>query len=126
MSQIRKAFLGALATVLTIGAVQLASGHDLGDRWQAGSEQPSHIVNRAGKADHLAAPKPFAVQTKTVSLRLNDQADTSVLMRIPFAQARITKTPLWNQSRKPTVACEPMVSTLTEVARLLQPGRCVT
>ena len=28
--------------------------------------------------------------------------------------------------RKLTVACEPMVSTLTEVAKLLQPGRCVT
>ena len=28
--------------------------------------------------------------------------------------------------RKPTIACEPMVSSLTEVAKLLQPGRCVT
>jgi hypothetical protein len=27
---------------------------------------------------------------------------------------------------KPTIACEPMVSSLTEVAKLLQPGRCVT
>jgi hypothetical protein len=126
MSQIRKAFLGVLAIGLTIGAVQFASGHDLGDRWQTGSERSDHIVNRAGKADYLAAPKPLAVQTETVSLRLNDQADTSVLMRVPSAQARMARTPLWNQSRKPTVACEPMVSTLTEVARLLQPGRCVT
>ena len=31
------------------------------------------------------------------------------------------------QSRKKlTIACEPMVSSLTEVAKLLQPGRCVT
>jgi hypothetical protein len=29
-------------------------------------------------------------------------------------------------ARKPTIACEPMVSSLTEVAKLLQPGRCVT
>ena len=35
-------------------------------------------------------------------------------------------TLLRNQSRKPTLACEPVVSALTEVARLLQPGRCVT
>jgi len=28
--------------------------------------------------------------------------------------------------RKMTVACEPVVSVLTEVAKLLQPGRCVT
>ena len=127
MSPISKAFLGAAAITLTLGAVQLASGHDLVNRWQAVSEQPSHIVNRAGKADHLADRKPFAVPTKTVSLRLNNLADTSILLRIPSAEAR-TKPPtlLRNQSRKPTLACEPMVSALTEVASFLPPGRCVT
>ena len=102
MSQIRKAALGAIAITLTLSAAQLASGHDLVNRWQAASEQPSHIVNRAGKTDRLADLKPFAVPTKTVSMRLNDLADTSVL------------------------ACEPVVSALTEVAKLLEPGRCVT
>jgi len=126
MSQIRKAFLGAAAITLTLGAVQFASGHDLVNRWQAVSEQPSHMVNRAGKADHLADRKPFGVPTKTVSLRLNDLADTSVLLRIPSAPARIIKPPTLLQSRKPILACEPMVSALTEVARLLPPGRCVT
>jgi len=82
----------------------------------------------AGKTDRLGDLKPFAVPTKTVSLRLNDLADTSVSLRIPSAHARNTKPPtlLRNQSRKPTLACEPVVSALTEVARLLQPGRCVT
>ena len=65
ISQIRKAFLGT-------------AGHDLVDRWQAVSELPSYIVNRAGKSDRLADLKPFAVPTKTVSLRLNDLADTPV------------------------------------------------
>jgi hypothetical protein len=128
MSQTRKALLGAVAITLTLGAVQFASGHALVNRWQAVSEQPSHIVNRAGKTDRLADLKPFAVPMKTVSLRLNDLADTSVSLRIPSAQARNTK-PLMllrNQSRKPTLACEPVVGALTEVARLLQPGRCVT
>jgi len=57
-----------------------------------------------------------------------DLADTSVLLRIPSAPARTIKPPtlLRNQSRKPTLACEPLVSALTEVARLLPPGRCVT
>jgi hypothetical protein len=125
---IRKAFLGVAAITLTLGAVQLASGHDLVNRWQAVSEQPSHMVNRAGKADHLADRKPFAIPTRTVSLRLNDLADTSVLLRIPSAEARTPKPPtlLRNHSRKPTFACEPMVSALTEVASLLPPGRCVT
>jgi hypothetical protein len=123
MSEISKAVLGAIAIILTLGAVQFASGHDLVNRWQAVSEQPSH-----GKADRLADPKPFAVPMKTVSLRLNDLADTSVLVRIPSAQARTTKPPmlLRKQSGKPTLACEPMVSAITEVAGLLEPGRCVT
>jgi hypothetical protein len=124
MSQIRKAFSGAVAITLTLGAVQFASGRDLVNRWQAVSEQP----NRASKADRLAGLKPFAVPTKTVSLRLNNLADTSVLLRIPSALARTTKLPtlLRNRSRKPTLACEPVVSAITEVARLLEPGRCVT
>ena len=128
MSQISKAALGAMAITLTLGAVQLASGHDLVNRWQAASERPSHIVRHPGKAERLADPKPLAAPVKTVSLRLNDLADTSVLLRIPSVQARTTKPPmlLRNQSRKPTLACEPVVSALTEVARLLQPGRCVT
>ena len=126
MSQIRKAFLAAVAITLTLGAVQFASGHDLVERWRA--EQPGYAVNRASKADRLGDIKPFAVPTKTASLRLNDLADTSVLLRLPSAQARTTKptTLLRNQSRKPTIACEPVVSALTEVAGLLPPGRCVT
>ena len=128
MSEISKAVFGAIAITLTLGAVQFASGHDLVNRWQTVSEQQSHIVNRAGKADHLASRRPSAVPTKTVSLRLNDLADTSVLVRIPSAQARTTKPPmlLRKQSGKPTLACEPMVSAITEVAGLLEPGRCVT
>ena len=127
MSEISKAVFGAIAITLTLGAVQFASGRDLVNRWQAVSEQPS-IVNRASKADRLAGPKLFAVPRKTVSLRLNDLADTSVLLRIPSALARNNKPPtlLRNQSRKPTLACEPVVSALMEVARLLEPGRCVT
>jgi len=127
MPQIRKASLAVVAITLTLGAVQFASGQDLVNRWQAIPEQPSHIVNR-GKADRLADPKRFAVPTKTVSVRLNDLADTSVLLRIPSALARTKKPPtlLRNESPKPTLACEPVVSALTEVARLLQPGRCVT
>ena len=128
MSQFRKAFFGAAAIILTLGAVQFAFGHDLADRWQAVSDKPIHNVNRAAKADRIADLKPAAVPTRTVSRRLNDLADTSVLLRVPFTEARNIKPPalLQSRSRKPTVACEPVVSSLTEVAKLLQPGRCVT
>ncbi|WGD51860.1 hypothetical protein QA641_41730 [Bradyrhizobium sp. CB1650] len=130
MSQIQKAFLGAVAIAATLGAVQLASGHDLADRWQAISDKPDHIVNRAGKADRLAELKPAAVPTRTVSMRLNDLADTSILLRVPAViETGNAKPPVLLQKQgrgKPTIACEPMVSSLTEVAKLLQPGRCVT
>ncbi|NLS68165.1 hypothetical protein E3H11_04355 [Bradyrhizobium brasilense] len=111
MSQFRNAFLGAVAITLTLGAVQLASGHDLTDRWQA------NAVNRAGKADRLGDHRPPAIPMKTVALRLTD---TSVLILRPSAQLPTTKP------NKPTLACEPMVSVLTDVAKLLPPGRCVT
>ncbi|MBR0719816.1 hypothetical protein [Bradyrhizobium liaoningense] len=129
MSQIRRAFFGAVAITLTLGAVQLASGHDLADRWQAVADKPSHNVNRAGKADRIAEPKPSAVPTRTVSMRLNDLKDTSVLLRVPavIETGNAAKLPsLLQKNRKPTIACEPVVSALTEVAKLLQPGRCVT
>ncbi|WP_027573224.1 hypothetical protein [Bradyrhizobium sp. WSM1743] len=135
MSQIQKVFLGAVAIAATLGAAQLASGHDLADRWQAvadKADKPGHNVNRAAKADRLAEIKPAAVPTRTVSMRLNDLADTSVLLRVPAViEAGNAKPPvlLQNQKKlrsKPTIACEPVVSSLTEVARLLQPGRCVT
>ena len=138
MSQIYKAFLSAIAVVATLGAAQLAFGHDLADLWQGAAdkpghaEKPRHAVNRSGKADRLADIKQAAVPTRTVSMRLNDLADTSVLLRVPAAiESGNAKPPamLQNQKQgrnKPTIACEPMVSSLTEVAKLLQPGRCVT
>ncbi|MBB4369879.1 hypothetical protein GGD63_002672 [Bradyrhizobium sp. cir1] len=134
MSQIQKVFLGAVAIAATLGAVQLASGHDLADRWQAVADKPGHDVNRAGKADRLAEIKQAPVPTRTVSMRLNDLADTSVLLRVPAViETGNAKPPvlLQNQKKqqgrnKPTIACEPMVSSLTEIAKLLQPGRCVT
>ncbi|TPQ41338.1 hypothetical protein C2U70_03240 [Bradyrhizobium guangdongense] len=129
MSQISKALLGAVAITVALGAAQLASGHDLADRWQAVADKPSHNINRAGKADRIADPKPSAVPTRTVSTRLNDLKDTSVLLRVPavIETGNAAKAPtLLQKNRKPTIACEPVVSSLTEVAKLLQPGRCVT
>src|SRR3954469_23752283 len=139
MSQIQKVFLGAIAIAATlgavqVGAVQLASGHDLdlADRWQAVADKPDHNVNRSRKSDRLADIKQAEVPTRTVSMRLNDLADTSVLLRVPAViETGNAKPPVLlpdqKQSRKnPTLAGEPMVSSLTEVAKLLQPGRCVT
>jgi hypothetical protein len=137
MLQIHQAFFGAAAITFALGAAQFASGHDLADRWTGTSKAPAgdlvnpgDLVNRSVKADRAADPRPATVPTRTVTLRLNDLADTSVLLRVPMVEARNTKPAspslLQTRTRKPTVACEPVVSSLTEVAKLLQPGRCVT
>jgi hypothetical protein len=145
MSQLSRGILAALAISLTCGAVQFASGRDLIRRPQSSVNTPETAtntsnINRTAKADRLAPVAGSAVSTQTISLRLDALADTSILVRMPAAkeagnkQARngssapsstapaLTKS----GSRKMAVACEPVVSVLTEVAKLLQPGRCVT
>jgi hypothetical protein len=123
-----KGILGAIAVLVSFGAVQLASGRDLLAP-QASASEPGTAVNRAAKADRAAGMAGMAVLTQTISLRLDGLADTSVLVRMPLAhEARSNSAPLLKKSGdgKPTVACEPMVSVLTEVFKQLQPGRCVT
>lgn len=120
----------AAAVSLTLGAVQLASGHDLSVPLLSMSGKPADTVNRAAKADRSVVAAP-ATPTQTIAFRPGDLPDTSVLVRIPLTkEARSTapRAPLLIKSgqSKPMVACEPVVSVLTEVARKLQPGRCVT
>jgi hypothetical protein len=123
-----RGILGLLAVSLTFGAVQLASGRDLGGSQQASSETSETNINRAAKADRIAGVAVSAAQTRTVLLRLTGFPDTSVLLRVPLAEeARNGSSSLRKPGdRKMAVACEPVVSVLTEVARQLEPGRCVT
>ncbi|MBR1271469.1 hypothetical protein JQ629_28690 [Bradyrhizobium sp. AUGA SZCCT0222] len=138
MSQIHKGIFGSLAIALTLGAgaVQLAFAHDLIGSRQATAAAPETGVNRAGKSDRASVPAA-AGQTQTIVLRHDGVADTSVLVRVPVAKAvrnetrngpAPTPTPPATKPapRKIAVACEPPVSVLTDVAKLLQPGRCVT
>ena len=133
MSQTSKAIFGALAISVACGAVQLAFGHDLNGIGQAASTAPETGVNRAAKADRDAV-KPASAPMRTFALRFNGMPDTSVLVRMPAAkdavkdEARSRPAPsmMKPNDRKNAMACEPTVSVLTEVAKLLQPGRCVT
>ncbi len=138
MSQLSRGVFAAIAVSLTCGAVQFALGRDLSRGPQDSVSAPQTVtninvtnidINRAAKADRAAGVVGRPVPTQTISLRLDSLSDTSVLIRIPVAQARkgpsapgVTKS----GERKMTVACEPVVSILTEVAKQLQPGRCVT
>jgi predicted transcriptional regulator len=126
MSQIHKAIFAALAVALTCGAVQFASGHDLAGL-QAAVVAPETGINRAAKADR-AAVVPARGQTQTIALRVEGVADTSVLVRVPVAEETRARpaAPAFAKPGKTAMACEPVVSVLTEVAKLLQPGRCVT
>jgi hypothetical protein len=140
MSQIIKGIFGALAVTLAFGALQFASGHDLVGR-QTVSLAPETGVNRTGlapetgvnrtaKADRVTVV-PSPTPTQTIALRFDSLADTSILLRVPVVKnearsrptpPQVTKSGVW----KRTVACEPVVSILTEVAKRLEPGRCIT
>jgi hypothetical protein len=102
-----------------------------------GTQNPagtSEVVNGSVKADRADAAMHTGAATRTISLRFDALADTSVLIRMPAAKATDrqvrsgSSAPSLTKSgdRKATVACEPPVSVLTEVAKRLQPGRCIT
>ena len=128
MSNRGKALIGALALTLGgLSAAQLAFGHDLSDRLQPSA---SADVNRSGKTDRAPRVTAPAVPTQTISVTLSGLRDTSVAMRIPLTPDTRTSAPasllITSTPPKPAVACEPVVSVLTDVAKLLQPGRCFT
>ena len=130
MSQLSRGILVVTAVSLTVGAAQFALGRDLSGRQQDLAATTEAVINRAVKADRAVGVAASGVRTQTISLRLDGLSDTTVLVRIPVArEARNgSPTPLMKKSgdRKLAVACEPVVSVLTEVAKLLEPGRCVT
>ena len=137
MSRLIMGISGALALSLMSGAAELARGRDLSSI--AGNSiittqalalslrSPSEgatPVNRGSKADRVTGPAGSAAATRTISLKLDGFADTTFLVRIPAAIA--TSPAAKPAIRRQTVACEPVVSVLTEVAKRLQPGRCIT
>ena len=127
MTQLSKGILAAVAISLSLGAV--AWGHDLMAVPQGSPGTSEAAINRSSKTDR-ATPVAATVQTRTISLRLDALSDTSVLVRVPVIKESRTapNTPAIRKpgDRKVAVACEPPVSVLSEVAKLLQPGRCVT
>lgn len=134
MSHMRTAILTAIAVSATFGAMQFAFGHDLTSGLRAFSTAPQEGVNRTAKADRVAnvAVSQVLAQTQTISIHVDRVADTSVLVRIPRPQeARNTaRAPapalIKSGEQKAAVACEPTVSVLTDIAKRMQPGRCVT
>jgi hypothetical protein len=136
MSQLATGIFGAIAVSLSFGAAQFALGRDLTSGEQNASknslqnylEESEPVINRAAKADRAAVVAGSQIPSQTISLRFDSLSDTSVLIRMPAvrqADDRSSIRPVTKPGRM-TLACEPMVSVLTEVAKRLQPGRCVT
>jgi hypothetical protein len=134
MSKIFSGILGTLAVTVSLGAAQYASGSDLvglARHSTAVATTPEATINREAKADRADAPAN-ALQTRTISVSVDGLSDTSILVRVPVARKEASNAnapPVPTVSKQPvvrTVACEPVVSVLTEVAKQLQPGRCVT
>ena len=127
MFQTSAGFLAGLAATLSLGAVHLESDH------QAASPDANAAVYRAVKSDLGIVPSPHAIG-RTVSIRMESLPRMSIVFRIPRSPGRevtdhITKRDSHHvpaMQVKRTIACEPVVSTLTDVAKQLQPGRCVT
>ena len=130
MSYTRKGILGAIALTLSFGAAQLAAGEDLTVGMRT-TGMPDQGVNRATKTDRAPIVTEPVAPTQTISIHVDQFPDTSVLVRIARThEVRGGAAPaafqLKSSGKKPTVACEPVVSVLTEIAKQLPPGRCVT
>ena len=148
-----KGILSAAAILLSFGAVQFASGEDLTVGMRTAGI-PDQAIDRGGKTDRAPILAEPATPTQTISIHVDRVPGTSVLVRIPVVrdeqggkdQGRATqdgasqgsanqgsapegnaapKAQQIKDQRRP-VACEPVVSVLTEIAKRLQPGGCIT
>ncbi len=147
MSYMASGTLGAVAAVLALGAVHLevsAANDALGPakRGDARAFMPARAgdreavatnVDRSAKGDRETAASPTG--GLTLSFKVPGLPDTSVVMRMPAGEAAdaLRKAPAsttgsgkGSSAGSRPVACEPVVSVLTAVAKQLEAGRCIT
>lgn len=127
-----------VAAVLTVAAAPFAVSGEL-PAWLVRSAAPvsasapagqADTVARAGKSDRAAVAQA-GVASRTFSIQPRGIDGMSVLVRIvsqkPAADGKpVTRPEPREKAVWPRAACEPVVSLLTEVARQLAPGRCIT
>jgi hypothetical protein len=114
-----------MAVTLSLGAAQLASGGDLTQIGLRTDQSIGHDINRESKSDRAAVARQ-GQQGETVSVNMVGQSILVRITREQLGEARRSRSLLRAPTAQRTVACEPVVSVLTEVARQLQPGRCIT
>jgi hypothetical protein len=96
---------------------------------QSAGSDAAFSVNRDAKSGRDAVVLKNT-ETLTFTFRPRDLTDTTLVVRLPVARNSANTTGDRNvrssDSRKIMIACEPVVSALMDVAKQLQPGRCVT
>jgi hypothetical protein len=135
-----------VAAALTVAAAPFAMGGEL-PAWLVRSgivtaaepvplgSDAVNLVERAGKSDRATVARS-SVDSTTFSIQPNSLSNTSVLVRIvnyksdrrigPATEKPATRLQPAGKASKPRGACEAVVSMLTEVAKQLAPGRCIT
>lgn len=146
MSYMASGSLGVVAAVLALGAVHLevSAGNDLLGPAQRGDATATMPIGPAGESiainvDRSAKgdrdPAVVAAGGVTISFKVPGMADASVMVRMPAGEGAdaLRKAPAstvgsgkGSSAGARPVACEPVVSVLTAVAKQLAPGRCIT
>jgi hypothetical protein len=131
MSAFTPQLFGAAAALAVVGGLHLeiASGQALPPELRDGDARNAatmsvvqYDVNRTAKSDrHAMAFVPADTGEITAVSNYLSTPATTVAIRI---KSPVKPPPARNE--KQLVACEGLVSALTEVAKQLQPGRCVT
>jgi hypothetical protein len=143
MSRISTGLIGTVAALLAFDAVniEIASGNDRLPHLPllaaiTAAPAPSHDVNRTGKSDRLNVTAPSGDTARnTVVFEVTGLPAMSIATHMAATPAsnaspgstasQMRNEPALSTARHP-VACEGVVSVLTDVARQLAPGRCVT
>ena len=133
-------FLTATAALAVFGSLHLeiAAGRALDRlapndaRLQTGTTVAAKAVNRGAKGDRSEASSNTA-EARTIIFQHPDLQSTTVALRLwETANAAKVRPALKKDGKAPgekpkqAVACEGVVSALTEVAKQLEAGRCVT
>lgn len=132
--------LGATAALAVFGGLHFenASGRNLDSltpddaRIQSDTITAASDINRMAKADR-GVISPNAAKGRTVTFQLPELPSTTIAVRVWDVLGAATPTqpvasnrPAPAEKRRQIVACEGVVSALTEVAKHLGPGRCIT
>lgn len=141
MSRIATGFVGLAVAALTLGAagIEIASGHDLGifkptDASLKTNASIAYDVNRTSKADRDAVAR-IEPDAPTIVFQHPSLPSTTIAAQVrqdvPPAGDGLGKRQQDTKAKKPTkhkiaAACERNVSALSEVAKLMDAGRCIT